>query len=1330
MSAPAKKNTTPLISFNDKITRQALGRIAKLGELYDAHTDSFCGVNLFGNDLPPNRIQLTDTQKSSYDQFFQDSIGDKFRQLDVEPELQLSILVKQVQVSGHGQYIWSPSANSREASAAFAHKLTTKYEAIDVNNSRILNAITPNGIRNSPQATHMVVGIQWGVTTIISVKYSSEDPNFKAVDALKAKLDNMNIDGNERGMMVGNALPDFRYEIFADPSLNNPPRNYEDIPCFLKNLPSAISSVNKGKGVPITYTLLPLSAFNAHIGSVNATIPKVTPISDKTIGEIVHIFDEMNRTGIELSKLRDFIQKFGFCITDDIGQKINWLMNEHHKAQSTIPVNLRKVLVNVRQGKADLHCLVKIIQDYNQGPTSGVSIDAFISSLEPIHNKISFIIFLREEGAHYVGKGSTPDAERKKGNIHECFVFFCSWNNQEHLLNNKEYFKLMVKQKKIPCIFADLDANSELSKLEGVPEGNRICHYEGSYSSTDCLADKLEEQKICLVRCTENHKKADHKPTKRAQVDMICPQSMKGNFCSKDKRKWFCNVCKEKLQYDFNHNFHCNCGFAPINAFQFLCSDPNHADPNHGPAFIGFDDEYLTSLVKEIKPAKELNILILGETGVGKSTWINGFANYLTYKTLREAEAGKQIYLVPSQFTFTDSELNQKVISVGESTNESFRTGESCTQDPVSYVFYTGDRTIRLIDTPGIGDTRGQAMDDRNFNAILQYIANVPEIHGICILLKPNNARLNIIFTYCINELLTHLHVSAAVNIAFCFTNARSTFYRPGDTLPPLNKFLDDLKQNRSVEIRTTKSTVYCMDNEAFRFLSCIHAGEKFTEDDRKNFETSWTHSVKETYRMLEHFEEDVPPHRVGETVSLNEARALILTLSKPLADISQNIQDNIQVLDEETTKLERIDLRKADLQKVLMIPQIGLEPKELGYPRTVCTGAKCIETQSLPNTTVTQTIYKQVCHEHCYLTNVQPEIVPNPALQKCAAMDPRLKCRKCSCPWDLHMHITFSQEKITVMVEDPITKQALAANVTTREAQEIAIQSRKSLIKKYKAEQKIIDGICAKFGAFLKNVAIVPYNDCIEEYLKFNIKEVERQYDNTNNPELQGKVARLNEQLAQYQETKRVLEQMMQSGQANKVTAEEIKQMQAQLEALELNGSYIKKLFDATLYGTKTNHSYLEKVYETHISTMGRRNNVPLPSIKGRGSRPGYGQQSHAAHSAQFGRPSDPRGYFSSQAPQQHYQTGSTSNYPHQNQQHDHYGSSPYSGLNHGFNYDQHSSGLGQVRNIPISMNPLSQYQSPHHVSFANAHPNQPSEYYPSQYGQSSSQYRSTNYD
>ena len=193
-----------------------------------------------------------------------------------------------------------------------------------------------------------------------------------------------------------------------------------------------------------------------------------------------------------------------------------------------------------------------------------------------------------------------------------------------------------------------------------------------------------------------------------------------------------------------------------------------------------------------VQPNKELNILLLGETGVGKSTWINGFANYLSFDTLEEAELTSEIICpVPLSFTLTDDNFQQKVVSFGADANENPQKDQSCTQFPRTYCFSFNGVAIRLIDTPGIGDTRGVEQDRENFNNILKHIATFDKLHGICILLKPNNARLNVTFQYCIKQLLTNLHKDASQNIVFCFTNSRSTFYMPGDTIPALQKLLD-----------------------------------------------------------------------------------------------------------------------------------------------------------------------------------------------------------------------------------------------------------------------------------------------------------------------------------------------------------------------------------------------------------------------------------------------------------------------------------------------------------------------------------------------------------
>lgn len=250
------------------------------------------------------------------------------------------------------------------------------------------------------------------------------------------------------------------------------------------------------------------------------------------------------------------------------------------------------------------------------------------------------------------------------------------------------------------------------------------------------------------------------------------------------------------------------------------------------------------------QPRKEFNILLLGETGVGKSTFINAFANYLTHLNLAEAVTDELISLIPSKFTVTDDNYEERTIRIGQSENESEKVGASATQNAKSYIFPLDDVRIRLIDTPGIGDTRGAEQDNMNFEKLLAYLGEFKEINAICILLKPNNARITVMFEYCIKQLLSRLEKSASHNIVFLFTNSRSTFYRPGDTLPPLRKILEGT-QNKPpyVKIPLDKQNIYCIDNESFRFLVAVRQGIQFNQREKDDFASSWRISSEECWR-------------------------------------------------------------------------------------------------------------------------------------------------------------------------------------------------------------------------------------------------------------------------------------------------------------------------------------------------------------------------------------------------------------------------------------------------------------------------------------------------
>jgi GTP-binding protein EngB required for normal cell division len=299
-----------------------------------------------------------------------------------------------------------------------------------------------------------------------------------------------------------------------------------------------------------------------------------------------------------------------------------------------------------------------------------------------------------------------------------------------------------------------------------------------------------------------------------------------------------------------------------------------------------------------------INILLLGESGVGKSTFINAFVNYLTFKTLEKAESSKPVALIPVSFVITTgNNFKEHIIKFGESdnlNNEDFdHPGQSVTQNCKSYVFnlsHINGKKLRIIDTPGFGDTRGLDQDDLNMQYILEYINNLTHLNALCFLLKPNTSQINKFFRTCLTQLLELLGPNNCQNIIFCFTNARSTFYTPGDTAPLLKDILKSLSTHN---ISFNKENTFCFDNESFRYLIALQKSIKFDDHDKEEYEISWSKSVHESKRLLNYVCNQLIAYPTQSTwQSIKHAQLQITYMIRPMLEAMRNILRNIIICD------------------------------------------------------------------------------------------------------------------------------------------------------------------------------------------------------------------------------------------------------------------------------------------------------------------------------------------------------------------------------------------------------------------------------------------------
>ena len=154
----------------------------------------------------------------------------------------------------------------------------------------------------------------------------------------------------------------------------------------------------------------------------------------------------------------------------------------------------------------------------------------------------------------------------------------------------------------------------------------------------------------------------------------------------------------------------------------------NFQDPNDPPKIRG-------DIFSSQDEKNSINLLVVGETGTGKSTLLNAMTNYLLGIKYDDPVRAKIII--------------ENVQSISKSVTSTV-TLYQIKSNPKIFPF-----PVRFIDTPGFGDTGGLKEDKNNANKLMKFIdSKCPELHGICFVMKASTTRLTSIQQYISQQIL------------------------------------------------------------------------------------------------------------------------------------------------------------------------------------------------------------------------------------------------------------------------------------------------------------------------------------------------------------------------------------------------------------------------------------------------------------------------------------------------------------------------------------------------------------------------------------------------